>query len=79
MRRMTGITQVQDKVMLGSDAAPTVLERFAENLEPLKALNVPEEVMAKLLGGSAARLLKLSRKLNDWATLDRAANHEQAF
>lgn len=66
MRHVTGITPVQDKVMFGSDTAPTVLERFAENLEPIKALNVPDDVKSKLLGGNAARLLKLPMGAKEW-------------
>jgi predicted TIM-barrel fold metal-dependent hydrolase len=65
MRKMTGVTQLQDKIMLGSDCAPTFLERFRENLEPIQNLKVPQEVKDKLLGGNAARLLKLEpRKKN---------------
>jgi predicted TIM-barrel fold metal-dependent hydrolase len=60
MRRMTGVTQLQDKIMLGSDAAPTFLERFRENMEPLQALKIPDDVKQKLLGGNATTLLKLA-------------------
>lgn len=59
MRKMAGDTKLQDKILLGSDAAPTSLERFRENLEPIQNLQVPADVKDRLLGGNAARLLKL--------------------
>lgn len=60
LRRTTGVTQLADKVMLGSDAAPTFPERFRESVEAIQGLKIPEEVKAKVLGENAARLLKLS-------------------
>lgn len=48
------------KVIFGSDANPLKTERLKENLEPLRNLDIPDEEKALILGGNAARLLKLS-------------------
>lgn len=51
--------RTDEKVIFGSDAHPTRTWRFAYNLEPIRAMNVPEETKRKILGGTAAKLLKL--------------------
>lgn len=48
-----------DKLIYGSDANPERLSRFAESLDPVKNMQVPEEARAKVLWENAARLLKL--------------------
>lgn len=62
LRRTTGISQLADKMLLGSDAAPTFLERFRESVEAVRGLKVPEEVRRKVLGENAARLLGFDRR-----------------
>jgi predicted TIM-barrel fold metal-dependent hydrolase len=47
------------RVIFGSDANPLKTFRIAENLKPLQALQIPEDEKALILGGNAARLLKL--------------------
>ena len=47
------------KVIFGSDANPLKPERIAYNLEPLRALDIPAEARARILGGNARALLKL--------------------
>lgn len=48
-----------DKLLYGSDANPERLNRFAESLNPIKRMDVSDEVRAKVLWQNAARLLKL--------------------
>jgi predicted TIM-barrel fold metal-dependent hydrolase len=62
LRRTTGVSQLADKILLGSDAAPTFLERFRESVEAVRGLKVPEEVRRKVLGENAARLLGFDRR-----------------
>jgi predicted TIM-barrel fold metal-dependent hydrolase len=59
MRPTSGMTKVYEKVLLGSDAAPNFLERFRDNLEPVKGMTLPEDVKRGILGGNAVKLLKL--------------------
>jgi predicted TIM-barrel fold metal-dependent hydrolase len=47
------------KTLFGSDANPAKPERVRENLEPLHALDLPQEQKELILGGNAVRLLKL--------------------
>jgi predicted TIM-barrel fold metal-dependent hydrolase len=47
------------KVLFGSDSTPTHTERWSYNLEPIRDMDVPEEVKARILGENAAELLKL--------------------
>ena len=47
------------KTLFGTDANPTKPWRIQENLEPLQKLNIPAEEKAMILGGNAARLLKI--------------------
>ncbi len=47
------------KVLFGSDTTPTHTERWRYNLEPIENMDVSDEVKARILGGNAARLLKL--------------------
>jgi len=48
-----------DKVLFGSDANPVKPFRIKENLAPLQALDIPSTEKEMILGGNAARLLKL--------------------
>jgi uncharacterized protein len=48
------------KTIFGSDANPAKAYRVAENLEPLRNLDLSAEQHDLLLGGNAARLLKLA-------------------
>ncbi len=48
------------KVIFGSDANPLKTFRFKENLAPLLDLDIPDGEKALILGGNAARLLKLT-------------------
>lgn len=48
-----------DRLLYGSDGNAIQTPRFAENIEPVRAMNVSDEVKAKVLGGNAAKLLKL--------------------
>jgi predicted TIM-barrel fold metal-dependent hydrolase len=48
------------KTLFGSDANPLKTDRLAENIAPIRALAIPEEEKALILGGNAARLLKLA-------------------
>ncbi len=48
-----------EKVIFGSDASPTKLWRFKYNLDPLKEMAFTEESRAKILGGTARKLLGL--------------------
>lgn len=48
-----------EKVLFGSDASPTKLWRFKYNLDPLKEMAFTDESRAKILGGTAKRLLGL--------------------
>lgn len=47
------------KTLFGSDANPAKPFRIAENLEPLRSLDLTKEQRDLILGGNAARLLKL--------------------
>jgi predicted TIM-barrel fold metal-dependent hydrolase len=49
-----------DKLLYGSDGNPLQTERFAFNIDPVRNMDVSEEARAKVLGGNAARLLKLA-------------------
>jgi uncharacterized protein len=49
-----------DKLLYGSDGNAIQTARFAENIEPVRAMDVPDDVKAKVLGGNAGRLLKLA-------------------
>ena len=48
------------KVLFGTDANPAKPFRIEENLAPLQALDIPHEEKNQILGGNAARLLKLA-------------------
>jgi len=48
-----------DKILYGSDANPLRLYRFADNIEPLMAMDVSEERKQKLFAGNIMKLLKL--------------------
>ncbi len=47
------------KLIFGSDARPVRTYRWKQNLEPIKNLKISEEAKARILGGNAAKLLKL--------------------
>lgn len=49
-----------ERLLFGSDAFPDHLDLFPYNLEPVRAMAISEETKAKVLGGNAARLLKLA-------------------
>lgn len=49
-----------DKLLYGSDGNATQVERFAQNIDPIRAMQISDEARAKILGGTAARLLKLA-------------------
>lgn len=49
-----------DKVLFGTDANPVKPFRIEENLAPLQALDIPAAEKELILGGNAARLLKLA-------------------
>lgn len=48
-----------DKLIYGSDGNPRQTERIGYNIGAVRAMDVDEEVKAKVLGGNAARLLGL--------------------
>lgn len=48
-----------DRVIFGTDANPVKPFRIKDNLEPLQALDIPAAEKELILGGNAARLLKL--------------------
>lgn len=48
-----------EKVLYGSDANPNRTWRFKYNLDPIRDMDVSEETRAKILGGTARKLLKL--------------------
>ncbi len=48
-----------DKILYGSDANPNRTWRFKYNLDPIREMDVSEESRAKILGGTARKLLKL--------------------
>lgn len=48
-----------DKVLYGSDANPNRTWRFKYNLDPIRTMAVSDETKAKILGGTAMKLLKL--------------------
>ena len=48
-----------EKVLYGSDANPNRTWRFKYNLDPIREMDVSEETRAKILGGTAMKLLKL--------------------
>jgi uncharacterized protein len=54
MGSVTGVHGSQ-KTLFGSDASPAKPYRIKENLEPLLALDLPEEQRALIVGGNAAR------------------------
>jgi predicted TIM-barrel fold metal-dependent hydrolase len=59
-RPTSGVTSLADKTLFGSDANPTYgLTRFEYNLLPLQRLDISDEIKQKVLGGNAAKLLKL--------------------
>jgi predicted TIM-barrel fold metal-dependent hydrolase len=47
------------KTLFGSDANPVKTFRIEENLAPLRSLQIPDDDKDLILGGNAARLLKL--------------------
>ena len=49
------------KVLFGSDASAAKPFRIAENLDPIRALDVAPEAKARILGGNAARLFGIGR------------------
>lgn len=49
-----------EKLLYGSDAFPDHLAYLAYNIDPVRAMSVSEETKAKVMGGNAARLLKLA-------------------
>jgi predicted TIM-barrel fold metal-dependent hydrolase len=60
-RPMSGVSSLADKTLFGSDANPSYgIKRFEENLRPLQDLKVSDETKQKVLGGNAAKLLKLN-------------------
>lgn len=48
-----------DKILFGTDTNPLRLFRFAENLEPLLAMDVSQERKEKLFAGNIKKLLKM--------------------
>jgi predicted TIM-barrel fold metal-dependent hydrolase len=52
--------RTDEKVLFGTDANPGKTWRFAYSMEPILKMDVPEESRAKILGGTAAKLLKLA-------------------
>jgi len=48
-----------EKVLYGSDANPNRTWRFKYNLDPIRQMEVSDETRAKILGGTARKLLKL--------------------
>jgi predicted TIM-barrel fold metal-dependent hydrolase len=49
-----------ERLLYGSDAFPDHTHYLSYNLDPILAMNVSEETRAKVLGGNAAKLLKLA-------------------
>lgn len=49
-----------EKVLYGSDANPNRTWRFKYNLDPIREMEVSDETRAKILGGTAKKLLKLA-------------------
>lgn len=58
-REMLSWMRTDDKVLYGSDANPNRTWRFKYNLDPIRAMDVSDETKAKILGGTAKKLLKL--------------------
>jgi len=52
--------RTDDKLIFGTDANPAKTWRFAYSLDPILEMDVPKESRAKILGGTAAKLLKLT-------------------
>lgn len=48
------------KVIFGSDSNPSKPYRLKKNLDPLRALDIPDDEKEMILGRNAARLLKLA-------------------
>ncbi|HRN29161.1 MAG TPA: amidohydrolase family protein [Terrimesophilobacter sp.] len=51
--------RTDEKVLYGSDANPNRTWRFKYNLDPIRDMDIPEPSRAKILGGTARKLLKL--------------------
>ena len=52
--------RTDEKLIYGSDAIPSREWLFEYNLDPILRMDIPEGTRNKILGGTAARLLKLS-------------------
>jgi predicted TIM-barrel fold metal-dependent hydrolase len=52
--------RTDERILFGTDANPLKYHRFEENLAPLKAMAVSEEVKEKMFYGNIKRLLKLN-------------------
>lgn len=48
-----------DRILFGSDSNQNHPERFASDLKPLRAMNIPEESKEKLFSGNIKRLLHM--------------------
>lgn len=59
-RELLGWMGTDEKLLFGTDAFPDHIHYLSYNLDPVKAMDVPAESKAKILGGTAARLLKLA-------------------
>lgn len=51
--------RTDERLLYGSDAFPEHIDYLAFNLDPILAMDVSEEARSKVLGGNAAKLLKL--------------------
>jgi predicted TIM-barrel fold metal-dependent hydrolase len=55
-----GVPPLGHKILFGSDSYPAWgLKNFARSLEPLRNLKVPDDMKRRILGETAAKLLKL--------------------